>query len=166
MEIPSGSIGCVAEILSTEALADGRSNILVRGAERFAFGSLLASPHPYHVCRAELVEDEFEIGVELDALAERVRDVFRRVARAARTLSDDPDPIPELPDDAASLSFVIASMIDIGLDARQELLSSRSPFARLRQLDDVLSAALGAITRRAQVHTLAKSNGRGAHVKP
>jgi len=166
-DIPAGTVGCVAEILNTEPLADVRSNILVRGAERFALASFVGSAHPYHVCRAELVEDEFEIGHELDTLAERVRDVFRRVAHAARTLSDDPDPIPDLPDEAPSLSFAIASMIDIGLDARQELLSSRSPQARLRQLDDILSAALGTIVQRAQVHTLAKTNGHGgAPAKP
>jgi Lon protease-like protein len=165
IEIAPGTVGCIAEIVNTETLPDGRSNIVVRGAERFALVSLVSSPHPYHVCNAELVDDEFEIGAELDALAERVRDVFRRVGRAARTLADDPDPLPELPDDAASLSFAIASMIDIGLDARQELLSSRSPLARLRDLDKVLSAALGAIVTRAQIHTLAKSNGRGAHVQ-
>jgi len=165
-EVPAGTVGCVAEIVNTETLPDGRSNIVVRGAERFALLSLVSSAHPYRVCRAELVEDEFEIGAELDAVAERVRDVFGRVARAARTLADDPDPLPELPDDAAGLSFVVASMIDIDLDARQELLASRSPLARLRQLDRVLSAALGTIVDRAQVHTLAKTNGRGAHVQP
>jgi Lon protease-like protein len=147
-------------------MPDGRSNIVVRGAERFELVSLVASSNPYHVCNATVVEDDFEIGAELEALAERVRDVFRRVARAARTLADDPDPLPELPDDAASLSFAIASMIDVGLDARQEILVSRSPTERLRQLDGVLSAALGAIVSRAQVHTLAKTNGRGAHVQP
>ena len=165
LEIARGTVGCIAEIVNTEKLPDGRSNIVVRGAERFAFVSFVSSPHPYHVCNAVLVEDEFEIGAELDALAERVRDVFRRVGRAARTLADDPDPLPELPDDTASLSFAIASMIDIGLEARQELLSSPSPAARLRELEKILSAALGAIVTRAQVHTLAKSNGRGAHVE-
>jgi Lon protease-like protein len=165
LELAPGTVGCVAEIVTTETLPDGRSNIIVRGMERFAFASFVSSPHPYHVCSAVPVEDEFEIGGELDTLAERVRDVFRRVARAARTLADDPDPLPDLPDDAASLSFAIASMIDIGLDARQELLSSRSPLERLGHLDRVLSAALGTIINRAQVHTLAKTNGRGAHLE-
>jgi Lon protease-like protein len=166
LEIPAGSVGCIAEILSTESLPDGRSNIVVRGAERFALTSFESSPHPYHVCAALPIEDEFEIGAALDALAERVRDLFGRVARAARTLADDPDPLPELPDDAAHLSFAIAAMIDIGLDARQEILSSRSPGERLQHLDGVLTAALGAITSRAQIHTLAKTNGRGAGVQP
>ena len=162
-EITPGTVGCVAEIVNRETLPDGRSNILVRGTERFALVSFVSSPRPYHMCNAVPVEDDFEIGAELDALAERVRDVFRRVARAARTLSDDPDPLPELPDEAPSLSFAIASMIDIGIDARQEILASRSPTDRLRQLDGVLTTALGTIVGRAQVHTLAKTNGRGAH---
>ena len=164
-DLAPGTVGCIAEIVNAESLPDGRSNIVVRGAERFALVSFVSTPHPYHVCSGVVVDDEFEIGAELDTLAERVRDVFRRVGRAARTLADDPDPLPELPDDPASLSFAIASMIDIGLEARQEILSSRSPVARLRELDTVLSAALGAIVARAQVHTLAKSNGRGAHAQ-
>jgi hypothetical protein len=64
------------------------------------------------------------------------------------------------------LSFAVASMIDIGLEARQEILSSRSVLERLRQLDVVLSAALGTILTRAEVHTIAKTNGRGVHVGP
>ena len=163
VEITAGTVGCIAEIVNRETLPDGRSNILVRGTDRFALVSFVSSPHPYHVCNAAPVEDEFEIGTELDALAERVRDTFRRVARAARTLADDPDPIPELPEEAANLSFAIASMIDIGIDARQEILASRSPTERLRHLDGVLTAALSTIVGRAQVHTLAKTNGRGAH---
>jgi Lon protease-like protein len=127
--------------------------------------SFVSSPHPYRVCSAAPVDDEFEIGAELDALAERVRDLFRRVARAARTLADDPDPLPDLPDETSHLSFAIASMIDIGIDARQEILTSRSPTERLRQLDDILVAALGTLVGRAQVHTLAKTNGRGAHLQ-
>ena len=163
VEITAGTVGCIAEIVNRETLPDGRSNILVRGTERFALVSFVTSAHPYHVCSAAPVEDEFEIGAELDALADRVRDTFRRVARAARTLADDPDPLPDLPEEAANLSFAIASMIDIGIEARQEILASRSPTERLRHLDGVLTAALSTIVGRAQIHTLAKTNGRGAH---
>jgi Lon protease-like protein len=165
-ELAPGTIGCVAEILNTEMLPDGRSNIIVRGVERFALESLVPSPYPYQLCRAADFEDEFEIGDELESLAMRVREVFQRVARAARTLSDDPEPLPDLPDEPPGLSFAIAAMIDIDLDTRQALLASRSPLERLRRLDALLSAALGSIVNRAHVHTLAKSNGRGSHAEP
>ena len=166
LEIAPGTVGCVAEVLNNETLPDGRSEIIVRGIERFALVSFVSSSHPYHVCSAVGVEDDFEIGGELEPLADRVRDVFRRVARAARTLNDEPEPLPALPDDPGILSFAIAAMIDIDLEARQALLASRSPLERLQRLDALLSAALGNIVKRAHVHTLAKSNGRGSHVQP
>jgi Lon protease-like protein len=166
VEIAPGTVGSVAEIVTSETLPDGRSNIIVRGAERFTLEAFVPTSDPYHVCRAEAFDDDFQIGGELDDLATRVREVFQRVARAARTLSDDPDPLPELPDDAGSLSFAIAAMIDLDLETRQALLASRSPLERLRRLDALLSSALGNIVKRAHVHTLAKSNGRGSHVEP
>jgi ATP-dependent Lon protease len=162
-EIARGTVGCIAEVLSTEALPDGRSNVIVRGVERFTFESFVTAPHPYHVCRTSSFEDEFEITGELVQLGGRVRDIFQRVGRAARTLSDDPEPLPDLPDDLGSLSFAIAAMIDLDLDARQALLASRSPLERLRRLDALLSATLDTIIKRAHVHTIAKSNGRDSH---
>jgi Lon protease-like protein len=165
VEIPVGSIGCVAEIVKSESLADGRSNIIVRGLERFALGGFLDLDRPYHVCRGEAYEDEFEIGAELDDLAERVRDVFQQVGKAARALADDPAPLPDLPSEPSLLSFAIASVIDLDVETRQELLVSRSPTDRLRRLDAVLSPALVALVRHAHVHTLAKTNGRGTHAE-
>ena len=166
LEIPPGTIGCIAEIVNAEPLPDGRSNIVVRGGERFALLGLVESDMPYHVCRVASYDDEFEIGSELDALAERVRDVFQRVGKAARALADDPAPLPVLPDEPALLSFAVASVIDLDIETRQQLLTSRSPLDRLKRLDGVLSPALGALVRNAHVHTLAKTNGRGTHAQP
>jgi Lon protease-like protein len=166
VDIEPGTVGCIAEVVDTEILADGRSNIVVRGLERFALVSPVSSDLPYHVWSAVGVADAVEIGGQIEALAERVREVFGRVGRAARTLSDDPEPLPDLPDDPASLSFAIGAMIDIDMDTRQALLTSRSPVDRLERLDVMLSAALGSIVKRAHVHTLAKTNGRGSHVQP
>jgi ATP-dependent Lon protease len=165
-EIERGTVGSIAEIVNVETLPDGRSNIIVRGAERFTMEEFVRTSDPYHVCRAETFEDDFQIGDELEELAARVRDVFQRVGRAARTLSDDPQPLPDLPEDAGALSFAIAAMIDLDLDTRQALLAARSPVDRLSRLEALLSSALGSIVNRASVHTLAKSNGRGPHVQP
>jgi len=78
----------------------------------------------------------------------------------------DRHPLPDLPDDLGRLSFAIAAMIDLDLEARQALLASRSPLDRLRRLDALLSATLGTIVKRAHVHTIAKSNGRDSHPQP
>lgn len=165
-EIAIGTVGCVAEIAHTRALPDGRSNIIVHGGERFAFAAFVPSANAYHVCRGQPYADDDRFEPDLDDLAGRVRDVFKRVAQAARTLADDPESVPDLPDDPALLSFAIASLIDLDIDTRQEILTSRSPIERLQRIDAVLAPALATLIGRAEVHKVAKTNGRGAHPQP
>lgn len=159
--LPAGHVGCVAHVESTHELPDGRSNIIVVGEERFALARFVESAHPYHVGEVEEYADEPDGPTSLDALAEHVRTTFERVGRAARTISDDPDPLPALPDDAGQLSFTVASMIDLDAPARQQLLASRSPGGRLREMDALLTTAVEALESRATLHRRAKSNGHG-----
>ena len=163
LELPPGHVGCVARVHSAEELSDGRSNIVVIGEERFALRRFVEAPEPYHVGDVEPYEDEAEPADPLAALGVRVRALFARVARAARALADDSDPPPSLPDDDGMLSFAIASMIDLDAPSRQELLSSRSPTARLRRIDELLTRAVEPIELRASVHARSKSNGQGPH---
>jgi Lon protease-like protein len=165
-ELEAGAVGCIAEIMQTEELPDGRSNIVVQGGDRFAFVTLVVSQEPYIVGRVREYADELEFGGELDVLAERVRDLFEVVARAARTLADDTDPIPDLPREPSLLSFAIASAIELDTSVRQQLLVSRSPSERLRQIDQLLSPAVPALVLRADVHKRAKLNGKGTHTQP
>ena len=67
----------------------------------------------------------------LTPAARRVRALFDRVGRAARTLSDDHDPLPSLPDEPDILSFGIAGLIDMDAGRRHELLISRLASGRL-----------------------------------
>ena len=158
-ELPSGYVGCVASIEHSDQLPDGRSNIIVTGATRFALRRFVESTTPYHVGAVTPYEDRRETFD--DALASRLRALFERVGVAARTLADDTDPLPRLPDDAAQLSFTIASVLDLDGPTRQGLLESRSPNDRLAELERILGEAATPIEERAAVHTRAKSNGRG-----
>lgn len=166
IELPPGRVGCIAEILQSEPLADGRSNIVVRGLDRFALVEIVPPEKPYHIAHVEPYADEPEYGNDLDALASRMKDMFEVVGRAARTLADDSDPLPELPDDPPMLSFAIAAVLDLDVDARQRILESRSPVGRLRDLERLLAPALPALVARADVHKRAKSNGKGTHAQP
>jgi Lon protease-like protein len=164
-ELPPGTVGCVAQVETTEPLPDGRSNVLVLGGERFALaGFAPADDAPYNVAYVRDYDDDATENALLAVpVATRVRDLFERVARAARTLTDDRDPIPELPGDPARLSFAIASVVDLDATRRQRLLASRSPVGRLRDLEEVLSPALDSLELRAAVHARAKTNGVGPH---
>ena len=156
-----GDVGCIAHIETHEELPDGRSNIIVVGRERFTLRAFVMSPLPYHVGMVVPYEDSAEPAALLAPLATRVRERFERIARAARTISDDQDAIPELPEDPALLAFRIASFIDLSVDDRRRLLASTSPGARLRTVDGVLESAVDPMEQRAVTHTRAKTNGHG-----
>ena len=160
-ELPAGHVGCVAYIERAEKLPDGRSNIAVSGEERFALGRFVDSPLPYHLVEAAEYSDDPEPQPVLDSLAAEVRAVFERVARAARIITEDRARLPELPEEAALLAFRIASLIDIDATRRQQLLTSRSPLGRLRDIEQVLTSAVDPLEKRATVHQRAKLNGRG-----
>ncbi|HET7457717.1 MAG TPA: LON peptidase substrate-binding domain-containing protein [Gemmatimonadaceae bacterium] len=162
-ELPPGHVGCVACVETSEVLPDGRSNVLVRGGERFALtGFAPPDEAPYHVgWIREFDDDTGESAALAASVAVRVRDLFTRVGRAARALTDDRDPLPDLPDEPARVSFAIAAVVDLDPTRRQRLLASRSPVGRLRELEDVLAPALESLEQRAAVHLRSKSNGHG-----
>ena len=156
-----GDVGCVALIESHEELPDGRSNITVAGRERFSLRAFVTSPLPYHVGMIVPYDDVPEPAALLEPLATRVRERFERIARAARTISDDQDAVPELPDDPALLSFRVASFIDLNVQERHRLLASTSPGERLRTVDGVLGPAVDPMEQRAEMHARSKTNGHG-----
>ena len=166
--IPPGYVGCVAELRDVTELPDGRANIVVEGTERFALDRFLVAATPYHlaVVGPHADRDEAADAPLVQAAAARVRDTFGRVARAARAIADDSDPVPPLPDDDARVAFAVAAMVDFDLATRQRILASQSSLGRLREVEQLLARAVPGVERRAAVHARAKSNGHGPHPAP
>ncbi|MEO6445007.1 MAG: LON peptidase substrate-binding domain-containing protein [Gemmatimonadaceae bacterium] len=160
-EIPAGTAGCLAHIQSTQALPDGRSNILVTGGDRFTLRDFVDDAAPYLIAVVERFEDDAEGAPALHEIADRLRTLFTRVGRSARAIQDDATPLPDLPADPAEVSFAIAQYIDLDLADKQRLLASRSPLARLQRLEEALAPVVESMERRAVVHTRARTNGHG-----
>ena len=152
-DLPPGHIGCVAEVTEVEMLPDGRSNIVVVGRERFALDAFVDDDTPYHVAQVTLVADVADTTpVALALIADDVASDFRRVVRAVNTLNDDEREVPSLPEDPAQLPWTIGAMIDLDLEARQQLLRERSPQQRLQTVSNVLRKALPELELKAAMH--------------
>jgi Lon protease-like protein len=156
-----GDVGCVALIRSTQALPDGRSNILTVGERRFVLRHWIASPHPYQVADVEEFDDDPIDPAETAPLAGDVRDGFARLARALGVLTEREDEEFELPADPQSLSFHVAAALEIDATAKRALQAIRSTGTRLRRLATALGPLAADAERRAAVRQRAKGNGRG-----
>ncbi|WP_310571799.1 LON peptidase substrate-binding domain-containing protein [Gemmatimonas sp.] len=142
-DLPAGRMGCVAEVTDVDVMPDGRANIIVTGRERFALTAFIEHDAPYHVATGTVVLDHTGYApVALAVAADEVLANFKRVVQAVRTLNDDTDPLPNLPDDAAQVAWSVGAMIDLDLESRYRLLAERSPAARLTQIDHVLRKAI------------------------
>ena len=159
---PSGHVGCVAEVTETQALPDGRSNVLTVGVVRYQIEAYIERGDPYLVVRANFFEDDDE---EVESLMSNARDVamtFMRVANSIRVMNDERGNLPDISDtEPQRLSFLVAAALEIEPETKQELLELRSTSVRLNRLRDILARVVKGYEERARLHSIAKQNGHG-----
>jgi Lon protease-like protein len=159
---PTGHIGCVAEVAETQALPDGRSNILAVGVVRYEVESYVESGDLYLVGRANFFEDEDDDLPALNTQSHDVATMFMRVANSVRAINDERGNLPDITGtDPQRLSFLVSAAMEIEVDQKQELLELRSTSERLNRLRDLLAKVVGNYEERARLHSIAKRNGHG-----
>lgn len=159
---PAGHIGCVAEVTETQALPDGRSNVLAVGVVRYQVESYVERGDSYLVVRVNYFEDDEEDNAALTAKAREVAAMFMRVANAIRVINDERGNLPDISDtEPQKLSFLVAAAMEIEVETKQELLEMRSTSARLSRLRDVLARVVKGYEERGRLHSIAKGNGHG-----
>ena len=159
---PAGHIGCVAEVTETQALPDGRSNILAVGVIRYQVESYIERGDSYLVVRANYFEDEDENESALSSNSHDVARMFMRVANSIRIMNDERGNLPDISDtDPQKLSFLVAAALEIEVETKQELLELRSTSERLNRLRDLLARVVTNYEERARLHSVAKGNGHG-----
>ena len=132
-------------------LEDGRLNIVVEGRARFRLLELKGG-RSFKTAVVEPVTDDHE-SVE-PATSTRALEVFRELAKEAESDVDVP------PADSELLDFELAARVDFGTDAKQELLASTSPRARMTRLVAPLELSTEAIRREHKLRELAGRNGK------
>ncbi len=157
---PAGHIGCAAEVVEAQSLADGRSNILVIGLIRYEVERYIERGDSYLVGKVSFLEDIEEDKEELRARALVVSELFLRISRAVRIINDERAGLPDLPDAGPErLSFLVAATMEMDIEVKQELLELRSTSERLRRISDLLSQAVPSYEERARMHDISKRNG-------
>ncbi len=162
-DIPqAGHIGCVAEVTETQALPDGRSNVLAVGVVRYQVEAYVERGDPYLVVKVKFFEDDDENDQGLAASAREVAGMFMRVANSIRIINDERGNLPDISDtEPQKLSFLVAAALEIEVETKQELLELRSTSERLNRLRDLLARVVKGYEERARLHGIAKGNGHG-----
>jgi ATP-dependent Lon protease len=144
-----GTRAAVAEVL--RVLPDGRMHIVVEGRERFRLLEL-------HTDRSFL-EGTTEPVTDVDdppesADVDQALALFRQLQERVGSTREPPAA------DSPSLDFEIVSRVDLGNDAKQELIELTSPQVRFARLVELLEHVLEAVTLERTVHRSASANGK------
>ena len=156
----TGAVGCAAEIRATQALEDGRSNILVQGRERFTLEELLDGDTPYHLGMVTALHD-----TDADTIsAERV-EALTRLGReyldALQALTDASLGEVTWSADAEEASLQAAALLEADLAVKRELLAMQSARRRIGIVQRLLQHQATVAAERAAIHRHARTNGRG-----
>jgi Lon protease-like protein len=155
-----GSIGCVAEVREAQTLDDGRSNILTIGVIRYEIEDYIDSDEPYLMAKVNFFEDFEEDKTVLDPLADKVFELFKRVAAAAQELSGHTGQLPDLPQaEPQILSFLVAAAFNLPNEVKTQFQQTRSTIERLDKLEDILKQAVEQVEESAAINKIAKTNG-------
>ena len=135
-----GRIGTMALIRRHQPLADGRSMILVRGAERFQIHAEVTEGAAYYEAKVIPFEDQpgKVSGAELVARRKRSLALFKNVLQ---TQAHVPDAMPSF-SVKRELSFRLAAVVRMDAFWQRELLEMRDEASRLDRLDPVFQAGI------------------------
>ncbi|MGI8847631.1 MAG: LON peptidase substrate-binding domain-containing protein [Candidatus Dormibacteria bacterium] len=131
-------VGTLAQIVSNDALDDGRHDLLVRGATRFQVESV-SLEHAYLVAEVRWLEESpGATPDQLVTLVERASQAFLQYANGLRALAaSDSDEI-DLPADPEKLAYLMSATLQVDTCQKQNLLELTSTADQLRACLKVL----------------------------
>jgi Lon protease-like protein len=145
-------IGCGARIDRVlERFDDGRLNILAEGTKPFRLVRRI-DDLPYPAGDVQPLSDDPENPDDARAIAAARKRYADLVAEVTDERPDD-DTLAQLD------AYGMAATLDVGLEAKQQLLELRTERARLEQLDNLFGEALGRIRHAERAAERARGNG-------
>lgn len=133
-------VACLAHIIHLQPLSDGQYHIIALGVERVRILSTDRSSKPYLVGSVELWPDEKADAGE--RLVQRASRLFMEYADSLMKLSGEKLEDFSLPPEPDTLSYVLATALQIETDQRQRLLELPDCAQRLQAEVEILQAEL------------------------
>jgi uncharacterized protein len=123
-------VGTTALIAAMTRLDDGRMNLVAVGQQRFQIEELL-QVRPYLLGRVSMLVEDREEAAETEQAALILPALTGYLVSLFEMLDQQPEPF-DLPSEPEALSYVAASILQIGLEEKQSLLETTTTQERLR----------------------------------
>ncbi|HEY3763211.1 MAG TPA: endopeptidase La [Verrucomicrobiae bacterium] len=154
-------VGCVARLAKMVKFPDGTARVLVEGLWRIKVKSFL-QPAPYLRAGYDLLRDETEDSIELQAMLRNAHKQFEEIAKMSNALPDQVKIAALNTEHPGHFADLIAANLNLSLDDRQRLLEMVSVRERLQKLLPMLNREQEVLTLSSKIQndvasTIAKS---------
>ena len=143
-------VGCVSRLSKMVKFPDGTARVLVEGLWRIHI-SKYALPAPYLRASYELLRDETEDSIELQAMLRNAHKQFEEIARMSSALSDQVKVAALNTEHPGHFADLIAANLNLSLEDRQKLLETISVRERLHKLLPLLNREQEVLTLSSKI---------------
>ena len=145
-------VGCVSRLAKMVKFPDGTARMLVEGLWRIRIKNY-GPPAPYLRASYELLRDETEDSVELQAMLRNAHRQFEEIARMSTALSDQVKVAALNTEHPGHFADLIAANLNLALDDRQKLLETISVRERLQKLLPLLNREQEVLTLSSKIQS-------------
>jgi ATP-dependent Lon protease len=144
------SIGTEVVIGRMLRMPDGSTNILAQGHQRVKIIEF-TQENPYLRVRVRRLTEDGEKNLNAQASMRAVLDLFEKCVHLNRNLPDDAYVAAMNIDEPGWLADMIASVIDLDVEQRQQILDTIDPITRLQRLSIVLAQELDVLRLESEI---------------
>ena len=143
-------VGCVSRLSKMVKFPDGTARVLVEGLWRIRIKQY-APPAPYLRAGYELLRDETEDSIELQAMLRNAHKQFEDIAKLSTALSDQVKIATLNTEHPGHFADLIAANLNLSLEDRQKLLETVSVRERLQKLLPMLNREQEVLTLSSKI---------------
>ena len=149
------SVGTVAKIVKMIPFPNDVIQIWVHGISRIRLTEFVESDVPYIVAGIEVISDEGESDMELEALARNVHDLLGKIANLSEEVSDELVMMARGMEPSATAD-IIAMYLNTSIKQKQKMLETTNVSERLSTLRSILARELSVLELSSKIQSEAK----------
>lgn len=146
------SVGTEVVVGRKLRMPDGTTSIWVQGQRRVRV-TRLQQMEPYVTAEVTPLTETVETGLSTEALMRAVLALFEKVVQLSRNIPDDAYVAAMNADQPGWLADVVASILEIGVPQRQELLEMADATQRLQKISIILASELDVLELENRIHS-------------
>ena len=146
------TVGCVSRLTKMVKFPDGTARVLVEGLWRIRV-NFFAPPNPYLRAHYELLRDDTEDSIELQAMLRNAHKQFEEIAKMSNALTDQVKIAALNTEHPGHFADLIAANLNLPLSDRQKLLEMISVRERLQSLLPMLNREQEVLTLSSKIQS-------------